>query len=422
MPHFILSALGSYGDVHPLVGLGSALAARGHRVQVIANPYFADVATSGGVEFLPVGTRQQYIELSQHPDLWHPLRGPALALRHAAGGLARPLYELALAHYATGETVFGAHPLDLGTRVAAEKLHAPLAAIDLAPSMLWSVYDSPRLKGALVGPGTPKWLKHAQYWLSDMLFIRRILGGPLNELRRDAGLAPVKHIFAQWLHRADLVLGLFPEWFGPRQPDWPANTKMAGFPLWDTPATAPLLPAVVHEFLTADDPPIAFSPGSANRAAHSFFAAAVEACQILGRRGLLLTKYDHQLPPNLPDGVRHFGFLPLSRVLPRMAALVHHGGIGTCAQALAAAVPQVVRPMSFDQFDNARRLVRLGVAEELPVKKSNGPAFAGILARVLSSPQIAANGRKYAVMCNGRMALDSACVELERLAATSTAR
>ena len=100
--------------------------------------------------------REDYIELSQHPDLWHPLRGPALALRHAAGGLARPLYELAMAHYVPGETVFCSHPLDLGTRVAAEKLSAPVASIDLAPAMLWSVYDSPRLKGALVRPASPR--------------------------------------------------------------------------------------------------------------------------------------------------------------------------------------------------------------------------------------------------------------------------
>ena len=89
----------------------------------------------------------------------------------------------------------------------------------------------------------------------------------------------------------------------------------------------------------------------------------------LGRRGILLTKYDHQLPAKLPDTVRHFGFVPLSKLLPRTAALVHHGGIGSCAQGLAAGVPHVVRPMSYDQFDNSRRLVRLGVAKEISVAK-----------------------------------------------------
>src|SRR5262249_33907241 len=151
---------------------------------------------------------------------------------------------------------------------------------------------------------------------------------------------------------------------GRSQPDWPANVKTVGFPLWDTPGTA-TLPDDIVEFLSAGAPPIAFSPGSANKEAHQFFAAAVDACRRLGRRGILLTKYDHQLPKQLPESVRHVGFVPMSQLLPRTAALVHHGGIGSCAQGLAAGVPQIVRPMSYDQFDNSRRLVRLGVAQEI---------------------------------------------------------
>jgi len=40
--------------------------------------------------------------------------------------------------------------------------------------------------------------------------------------------------------------------------------------------------------------------------------------------------------------------------------LVHHGGIGTSAQALTAGIPQLVVPFAHDQFDNAARLMRLG--------------------------------------------------------------
>ena len=80
--------------------------------------------------------------------------------------------------------------------------------------------------------------------------------------------------------------------------------------------------------------------------------------------------------------MRHFGFVPLSRLLLHTTAIVHHGGIGTCAQGLAAGVPHLVRPMSFDQFDNSRRLMRLGVAEEISVRKFHGPGVADALARL----------------------------------------
>jgi rhamnosyltransferase subunit B len=142
----------------------------------------------------------------------------------------------------------------------------------------------------------------------------------------------------------------------------------------------------------------------------------VEACGRLGRRGLLMTKYADQLPAKLPPAVRHFGFVPLSRLLPHTAALVHHGGIGSCAQGLASGVPQLVRPMAFDQFDNSRRLAALGVAEEISVKAFRGPAIAASLERLLASPSVAAKCTELAARCNGAASREAACVALESMA------
>ena len=412
MTQFIISALGSYGDVHPMVGLGEALRLRGHDVKIITNPYFEVVVARAGLTLLPIGTREDYIELSGHRDLWHPIRGPRLVLRTAVGGL-RPLYEIVSTNYVAGQTVLCAHVLDLASRTASESLDAPLAAVHFAPGVFWSVYDSPRLKGALLGPGVPQWLKRFQFWTSDVLFVNPLLR-PLNALRRELGLAPVTRVFSFWLNKADVLVGLFPDWFGPPQPDWPTNVRLVGFPLWDAVRDADLGDAV-REFLAAGEPPIVFSPGSANKEAHQFFTAAVEACERLGRRGILLTKYEHQLPARLPAAVRHFGFVPLSKLLPQTAALVHHGGIGSCAQGLAAGVPQLVRPMAFDQFDNSRRLVQLGVAEELSVKRFRGATAAESLRRLLSSPDVAQKCRELAARCDGPASLEAACDVLESL-------
>ena len=421
MTQFIISAIGSYGDVHPMVGLGAALAGRGHLVKLITNPYFADLVARSKLELLPIGTREQYIELTQHPDLWHPIRGAKLILGNAAGGFVRPIYELVAEHYLPGETVVCAHALDFGSRVAHEKLGAPLATVDFAPALIWSVHDSPRVKGAISGPRVPQWLKLLQYWVSDRLFVLPLVGPQLNGLRRELGLAPIRRVFGQFAHESELALGLFPDWFGPPQPDWPTHLQLVGFPLWDADDAAELL-REVQDFLAAGDAPIAFSPGSANRKAHQFFEAAVEACERLGRRGILLTKYAEQLPAKMPASVRHFGFMPLSRLLPHTVAIVHHGGIGTCAQGLAAGVPHVVRPMAFDQFDNSRRLVRLGVAEEISVKSFRGSAIAASLQRLLSSPTVASNCRALAARCDGPASLTAACVALEQLAPLPVAR
>jgi UDP:flavonoid glycosyltransferase YjiC (YdhE family) len=414
MTHFIITALGSYGDVHPMVGLGCALASRGHRVKIITNPYFEDVVTGAGLELVPLGERDEYGRLSEHPDLWHPVRGPRLVLSYASARKLRPLYELLVANYVAGDTVFCAHTMDMASRTAGEKLGAPCASVLFAPGVLWTVHDSPRLKGALLGPWVPRWLKQLQFTVVDQFIMGRLLGPEINGLRRELGLAKVKRIFSDWLFAGDLVLGLFPDWFGPLQPDWPTNVKAVGFPLWDAPGEQKL-PDDVRAFLDAGSPPIAFSPGSANKVAHSFFAAGVDACQRLGRRGILLTKYDHQLPAKLPKSVKHVGFVPMSRLLPRTAAIVHHGGIGSCGQSFAAAVPQVIRPMSYDQFDNSRRVVRLGVGAEISVRQFSGERVAAAISKLLSSRDVATRCRELAAKCNGRESLTAACVALEEL-------
>lgn len=418
---FLFTALGSYGDVHPVTGLGAALASRGHRVKIITNPYFEGVVTGAGVELVPVGTREEYLELSRHPDLWHPMRGPKFVMSQVAGKLMRPLYDVLMANYVPGETVFCAHILDLASRVAAEHLAAPIASIVYAPSAFWSLYESPRLKGMQLWPRVPIWLKRFQYWISDRVFVQMWMGPELNKLRAELGLPRVKRIYCDWLMHTDSVVALFPDWFGAPQPDWPASTRAVGFPLWDAHDDASLS-AEVAEFLAVGTPPIAFSPGSANHEAHQFFATAVEICRRLGRRGILLTKDAEQLPAKLPETVGHFGFVPLSKLLPRTCALVHHGGIGNCAQGLAAGVPHIVRPMSYDQFDNARRLELLGVAKEISVRRFTAPRVAAELGALLESPTVAARCRGLAARCNSQASLASACDALESLAEQRPAR
>jgi UDP:flavonoid glycosyltransferase YjiC (YdhE family) len=399
-----------------MVGLGWALRQRGHDVAIVANPYFDDEIAVAGLEFVPLGMRDEYEELSQHPDLWHWRRGIKLIFRHAAKYL-RALYAIVNEQIDRGTSVLAAHGLDLASRVAGERYHVPVASINFAPQAFWSEQLSPKIAGTLTGPAVPRWLKRAQFTLGERLVLEPIVGPVLNQLRRDEGLPPVQRIFSSWWHATDAVLGLFPAWFAPPQPDWPPNTKLVGFPLWDG-GRKREMPKEVNKFLEDGTPPIVFTPGSAHRAAEDFFQTAAAACVKLGRRGVLLTKYAEQLPRSLPADVRHFGFVPLSHLLPRAAAFVHHGGIGSCAQGLAAGIPQIIRPLAYDQFDNAARLVRLGVAREISVRRFRTANVAKSLGELISSSSQVARCRELAIRCDGSQALSSACAELEKLAET----
>ena len=96
----------------------------------------------------------------------------------------------------------------------------------------------------------------------------------------------------------------------------------------------------------------------------------------------------------------HRSYIPLGTLLPRAAALIHHGGIGTTAQGLAAGVPQLVMPMSHDQPDNAARLRHLGVGAALSPPRFTDTRVAQALDRLLRSETVRARCRDLAARCD----------------------
>jgi UDP:flavonoid glycosyltransferase YjiC (YdhE family) len=67
------------------------------------------------------------------------------------------------------------------------------------------------------------------------------------------------------------------------------------------------------------------------------------------------------------------------QLLPHCSAIVHHGGVGTTSQAMAAGIPQVIRPLAFDQFDNAARVESLRCGRWLRREKDLAETLAAAL-------------------------------------------
>ena len=166
-------------------------------------------------------------------------------------------------------------------------------------------------------------------------------------------------------------IGLFHAWFGA-----PSGVHPTGFAMFED-SLVPLLPPELERFLDQGTPPVIFTPGSFMRHAEKFFQESLAACADLDLRAVFLTPYREQVPASLPASIRYFNYVALQRLAPRCAALVHHGGIGTCAQGLRAGIPQLVTPLFFDQSDNGARLAALGVGESIsPSAYCAGPIAA----------------------------------------------
>ena len=401
----IVIGLGSTGDVHPNIGLALALRKRGHDVMFVAPAVFRSLAQSVGLEFVGLLTENEYHAAIRDPDLWHPVRSFSVVARRLILPALQVIYSIIAKNFKPGRTVVAAPGFAFGARIAQEKLGVPLASVHLQPIMLRSAirpgcFGFPDILGHL-----PRPLRKLYFRAADRFLIDGVLADETNAFRADLGLPPVRRFFDRWIHSPQQVIGLFPEWFAAPVPDWPANVALTGFPLWDERDLRGPSPEL-KDFLAVGGPPLVFTAGSAMVHAKQFFRVSTEVCRAAGRRGLLLTQFPEQLPAVLPRGVRHFDYIPFSIVLPRCAALIHHGGIGTTAQAIAAGLPQLVVPMSHDQPDNAVRIRRLGIGDFILPKAYTQARVIEELDRLMS-PAVRSN-------CQRRAADLASCQSLER--------
>lgn len=412
----IVVGLGSAGDVHPNVGLALRLREHGFEVLFVGPAIFRPLTERTGLDFIGLGSEDEYNVAIRDPDLWHPIRSFAVVARRLILPALRPVYEIIDNRFEPGRTVVAASGLAFGARIAQEKLGVPLATVHLQPIMLRSAirpgcFGFPDIVGHL-----PRPLRNVYFRAADRVFVDRWLVEPVNAFRSELGLSPVSRLFDRWIHSPQLVIGFFPQWYAPPQPDWPPNVKLTGFPLWDErEVRGPS--AELEDFLAAGEPPLVFTAGSAMLHARRFFHVSAEVCSTTGRRGLLLTQFREQLPAQLPPGVRQFDYIPFSTVLPRSAVLIHHGGIGTTAQGISAGIPQLIVPNSHDQPDNAMRVRRLGIGDYLPPRAYTRLNVMDKL-NILMSPTIKNNCRRAAVWGGGD-SLGTASSLINELATTA---
>lgn len=404
---FLCSTFGSSGDVFPMFGLAMELRQRGHDVTFATNEHYRPLAARHGLPFEPLGTEEQFRQCISHPDLWHPRKSFRHVYRSMEPALARQ-FELYATHARSPDAVGVTNCFGFGALLAQEQTGLPVITLHLQPAVLWSDHQPPHLAGM----SGPRWLKSLLFRLGERLFVDPVVCPALNTWRRSLGMPPVRKI-TRWWNSPRGVLALFPEWYAPRQPDWPANFVQTDFPLWNDGSDRELAHDV-DAFLNAGEPPIVFTPGSTNIHSRRFFEAAVDACQRLNRRGILLTEFPDQLPSRLPESVKHFNYVPLDRLLPHSAAFVHHGGIGSTSQGLQAGIPQILMPLAHDQFDNAAHVARLGVGSSIVARRFTGSRLAESLQQWLQAPQMSDRCRQVASQMT-RDGLPRAATALEQV-------
>jgi UDP:flavonoid glycosyltransferase YjiC (YdhE family) len=237
----------------------------------------------------------------------------------------------------------------------------------------------------------------------------------VRSLRLELGLARGRDPIYEGKFSPQLVLAMFSAAFAAPQADWPPNTVVTGFPMYDGAAADSPLPPGLPEFLHKGEAPIVFTLGSsAVLDPGRFYEESVQAARLLKRRAVLLLGRNPP-PPELPEGVATAGYARFSELFPSAMAVVHQGGIGTIGQSLRAGRPMLVMPYNFDQPDNAARIARLGAGQIIRRPQYRASRVARQLRQILDSPSYAEQARRLSQTVRNENGAVTACQAIERV-------
>lgn len=419
MSRIVVTTFGSLGDLFPYVATALGLRERGHEVVVGTGRCYQEKIESLGLGFSAV-----------RPDCdWLSDPDTVRRFSHRRWGLLRVGQELLMPALpgAYEDTLEAAKDADLlvtmvgsyATRLVAEKTKTPWVSALHIPLGFFSAYDPPVLDVAPVvsrrlrrlGPafwGPLFWLgKRASRWLAR----------PWYRLRADIGLPPVNE--GNPLvdgHSPLLVLGLFSKLLADKQPDWPRQSVVTGFPFFDREGEAGL-PQSLARFLDHGPAPIVFTLGSVVSGDPGEFYEESAACaQQLDRRAVLVVgRGNLDRLPSLSGEVKAVEYAPFAELFPRAAAVVHHGGVGTTGLAMRAGRPMLVVPTAWDQPDNAERASRLGIARVIPRRDYTAVRAAAELRQLLDNPSYSQRALEVEERMQQENGVRAACDALENV-------
>jgi rhamnosyltransferase subunit B len=367
MARIVITSYGSSGDLNPFLALGIGLRARGHDVlfaveesfhAVIMQAGFATYHLTGDIETaLALSSRRIFGRLTPFASV------RTIVDRYILPTLRPKVVELLDA--CMGADLLVAAAGQLSASFIADLTGIPWVTVALTPGAIPSAYLEPQ---PLPLPRVAQPLVNRVAWATGAFVLQRIADTPVNHVRDEYGLPRRRNLLltGNLSHRLTAVAAS--PAFQPRPPDWPSFVRMTGFCFWDAPAFWHE-PAELKAFLDDPGPVIAVSSGSlapgVRHAFKDFYKTSISAIRRVGARALVIGAAPGALPDPLPEGALALTFAPFSQVYPQCAVVIHHGGIGTVAQALRAGVPALVAPWGADQYLNAGQVAHLGAGRWL---------------------------------------------------------
>ena len=417
----VLSNIGTFGDINPLIAISLELKRRGHTPVMAVPAVFEPKIRPLGIEFRAVRPDIDPKNTTLIGMIYDVKKGTERGLREFLFPALRQSYDdlLDAAIKPERADLLLLGELNYAGPLVAETTGIPWASYVLAPLSFFSAFDPPVLpmyphlaQADKVVPGMGRAIKRLARLVS------RKWPQPIYDLRAELGLKQGSNPLFDAKHSPYLVLAMFSRVLGVEQKDWPEHTKITGFCFYDADAGNAALPPHLESFLKAGPAPVVFTLGSAAvMAAGKFYEFSAKAIMKMGARAVLLIGSDERNRPQgeLPDTICVAEYAPFSALFKRAALVVHQGGVGTVAQCLRAGKPMLIMPYSHDQPDNGRRMRRLGVARVIQRENYTPVRVARKLKAMLEEPQFAERAAEVAESIEHEDGVRSACNALEDL-------
>ncbi len=408
---------GSDGETQPHVELAIALAKNNHEVEIfiisVRNRDYSSLNNIKGIKVIqrpfPVNEMSKKfvsnefwkfnrIELYEYFDLQFKL--VRSLLRRYSSKIVK-----------TNDLVIGnrqAYPL----RFCAEAAKVPYISLSFEPAFIRSKYYPPL--------GSPEGTieSHLDAWKKAEIAANEYLLPQINAYRKQYALPEIKNYYNDVMFSDTLNLVSFSKHLLGGNIDWEDNHCICGYfnsneknIHWD-------MPQSLQAFISAGQLPIFITLGSLIdyedniKTFHNMLITAVKQANC---RAIIMC--NKPVDNILCDESIYFidGFVDYSKILPHCRLVIHHGGVGTLHAVASSGIPSIVIAYGFDQFTNAKLLVKAGICKSyLDRKTLDSEKIQNAIRKSLEDDNLIVKARELGALIKKEKGLDEAVKTIEK--------
>ncbi|MFZ5638807.1 MAG: glycosyltransferase [Pseudomonadota bacterium] len=415
-------AVGTRGDVQPLLALGIGLRKAGHEVRFATEESYRDRVVGAGHDYHRMSGESESFSAARAASLFRdtiekPVTRYKRFWRMFVGPTADQHLRESLAPCVGADVVLCQPWFGIGPSLR-EALGIPVIVTGVfpVPALPTADFPFPLNSGARADLGKRENLRS---WRRAVPVLR-VGDDVLQSWRRDVlGLPALT--FQEHLRRTQAMphlLGYSPTIL-PKASEWGADVRVVGYWFLDSDDEY-RPPDALSDFLAAGEPPVVIGFGShVGRNPRKLTALVASALAQSGQRGVIVSGWGGLEDPGGLSGVHFVKQVPYGWLLPRAKALVHHGGAGTTSIALATGTPQITVPFGWDQAFWGYRCAALGVGlGPFAAARLTPESLASAIATVCGDSGFAQRAERIASSVRQERGVETAIAAIESIASS----